>query len=153
MAHVIFYEKPGCAGNARQRQLLLDAGHTVEARSLVDTRWTREALLAFFGELPVPEWFNRNALPVKSGDVVPERLTREMALELLASQPLLMRRPLLEVAGERRVGFEAEVIDAWIGLSTAAPGEDLEACRHTAGHACHGHEDEKLAELKLPSAR
>jgi nitrogenase-associated protein len=150
MAAVIFYEKPGCAGNARQRQLLVDAGHAVEVRSLTDTRWTPEALLRFFGALPVPEWFNRNALPVKSGQVVPERLDREAALQLLAAQPLLMRRPLLEVAGDCRVGFDAEAIDTWIGLATAPPGEDLEACRHDAGHSCQGHpEAPPLATLRV----
>jgi nitrogenase-associated protein len=136
MAKVIFYEKPGCAGNARQRRILEDAGHTVEARSLVDTPWTNEALLSFFGSLPVAQWFNLNSLPVKSGDVVPERLDREAALALLKAQPLLIRRPLLEVDGERRVGFEAESIAAWIGLGPAAVNDDLEACRHAAGHSC-----------------
>lgn len=157
MAHVIFYEKSGCGGNARQRQLLLQAGHTVEARSIAETPWTRERLLGFFGGLPVPEWFNRNALPVKSGAVVPEQLTAEAALQLLAAQPLLMRRPLLEVDGVRRVGFDADAVHAWIGLPREPDGEDLEACRHGAGHACHGHDDEHhhqhgegLTSLKMP---
>jgi nitrogenase-associated protein len=152
MALVTFYEKTGCAGNARQRQLLVDAGHTVEARSIVDTAWTPERLLGFFGQLPVAEWFNKNSLPVKSGVVVPEKLDREAALSVLAAQPLLMRRPLLEVAGERRVGFDADAIHAWIGLRLVPEGEDLEACRHAAGHACHGHahEKEELQPLGLP---
>ena len=144
MAQVIFYEKPGCAGNARQRQILVAAGHTVESRSLVDTRWTDEALLSFFGALPVEQWFNRNALPVKSGAVVPERLDRAAALALLKAQPLLMRRPLLEVAGERRVGFEAEAIDGWIGLNLQSTKEDLAACRHAAGHSCQAPADETV---------
>ena len=142
MAQVIFYEKPGCAGNARQRQILRDAGHTVEARSLVETQWTNESLLSFFGALPVAQWFNRNSLPVKSGDVVPERLNREAALALLKAQPLLMRRPLLEVDGERRVGFDAESIDAWIGLGLLPKDDDLEACRHAAGHSCQASSDQ-----------
>lgn len=29
MAHLVFYEKPGCAGNARQKALLRAAGHTL----------------------------------------------------------------------------------------------------------------------------
>ncbi len=149
MALVIFYEKSGCAGNARQRQMLLDAGHTVEARSIVDTTWTRERLLAFFGQLPVADWFNRNSLPVKSGDVVPERLDRDSALEVLAAQPLLMRRPLLDVDGELRVGFDAETIDRWIGLKLPE-GEDLEGCRHDAGHSCQAHEHGALEQLKVP---
>jgi nitrogenase-associated protein len=161
MAHVTFYEKTGCAGNARQRQMLLDAGHHVEAKSIADTPWTSERLLGFFGQLPVAEWFNKNSLPVKSGAVVPEKLTREAALEVLAAQPLLMRRPLLEVAGERRVGFDADAIHSWIGLKLVPEGEDLEACRHGAGDSCQAHDHDEhrdghphgagLTALKLPA--
>lgn len=161
MALVTFYEKTGCGGNARQRQMLIDAGHTVEAKSIAETAWTPELLLSFFGQLPVTEWFNKNALPVKSGDVVPEQLGRDAALAVLSAQPLLMRRPLLEVNGQRKVGFDAEAIHAWIGLRLVPEGEDLEACGHAAGHPCHGHDHDdpdehghpaqKLTSLKLPA--
>ncbi|MCX8017773.1 MAG: hypothetical protein N2690_07760 [Rhodocyclaceae bacterium] len=137
MAHVIFYEKPGCAGNARQKKLLEDAGHTVEARDLLTTPWTRMTLLSFFGGLPVTEWFNRNSPAVKSGEIVPEACDEATALALLQRYPLLIRRPLLEVAGVRRAGFDVSAIDAWIGLGGAISDEDVETCRHA--HPC-GHE-------------
>ena len=35
MATVIFYEKPGCVGNAKQKRLLADAGHEVVPRDLL----------------------------------------------------------------------------------------------------------------------
>lgn len=142
MSIVTFYEKPGCSGNARQRALLEAAGHTVEVRDLLATPWTRQALLSFLDGLPVAGWFNRNAPAVKSGEVVPEELDEETAIGLLQRHPLLIRRPLLEVAGERRAGFEPKAIDAWIGLG-ALPEDDPEACRHgIAGHVCQGHDHE-----------
>lgn len=144
MAVVVFYEKPGCSGNARQKALLEAAGHTVVAKNLLATRWTRMQLLSFLGALPVAQWFNRNAPMVKCGDVVPEEIDEATALGLFQAEPLLIRRPLLEVAGERRAGFDAAAIHAWIGLGDAPLGQNLEACRHGADgpdgpQRCQGH--------------
>ncbi len=44
---------------------------------------------------------------------------------------LLIRRPLLKVGDECRVGFDTAAINAWIGLRDA-PDKDLEACQRTA---------------------
>ncbi len=149
MATVTFYEKPGCSGNARQKKILEAGGHTVVARNLLSTPWTRLELLSYFDGLPVAEWFNRNSPAVKSGEIVPEECDEATAVALLQRHPLLIRRPLLEVDGERRVGFDAAVIDAWIGLGTELPDEDLEACRHgTDGNVCAGHDHEHGAGCK-----
>ena len=129
MATVTFFEKTGCSGNARQKQLLLDSGHLVLARDLRNKDWTNFALLEFLGGLPVAQWFNRSAAAVKSGEVVPEQLDEPTALALLRDNPLLIRRPLLQVGTERKVGFDAPAIHAWIGLKDV-PAENLEACRH-----------------------
>lgn len=142
MARVVFYEKPGCQGNKRQKALLEAAGHTVEARDLRQEPWTAERLLAFLAPLPVAEWFNRSAPAVKSGEIVPENLGFETALHLLLDQPLLIRRPLLQVGEERRVGFDAQAVAAWIGLDgVTLPDDDIGSCVHGAeGHGrCGAH--------------
>ncbi len=128
MSVVTFYEKPGCANNTRQKQLLTAAGHTVIARNLLTEPWTAERLRAFFGGRPVAEWFNRAAPRVKSGEVVPERLDPLTALALMLADPLLIRRPLLEADGRREAGFEPERIHAWLGLGPAAQATMSEAC-------------------------
>jgi nitrogenase-associated protein len=134
MAQVIFYEKPGCKGNARQKAVLESAGHTVLARNLKAERWSAEGLLAFLSPLPVSEWFNPSAPAVKSGEISPESLTPEQALPLLLGNPLLVRRPLLQVGEERLVGFNLAAVDAWIGLSGAVlPQGNIEACVHAPG--------------------
>jgi len=134
MARIVFYEKPGCANNARQKLWLANAGHRVEARSLLEEAWTQERLLAFFGDRPVAQWFNRTAPRVKAGEIVPENLDAAVALRLMLAEPLLIRRPLLEADGRREVGFEAEVVDAWLGLSPEMAeklaGTDPEGCLH-----------------------
>jgi len=133
MAHVVFYEKPDCQGNKRQKALLEAAGHTVEARDLRHAPWTAERLLAFLSPLPVAEWFNRSAPAIKSGEIVPENLGFETALHLLLDQPLLIRRPLLQVGEERRVGFDAAAVAAWIGLDgVTLPDDDVGSCVHGA---------------------
>lgn len=129
MAQITFYEKTGCSGNARQKKLLAASGHEVQARDLRHTAWTNTGLLNFLAGLPVGEWFNRAAPAIKSGEIVPEELDQTTALALLRDNPLLIRRPLMQVGDERKVGFDATAVHEWIGL-TDVPDEDLESCRH-----------------------
>lgn len=124
--NLIFFEKPGCGGNARQRAWLEAAGHHLEVHDLLRWPWSREALLAFLAPLPVAEWFNRAAPAVRDGVIVPEELDVFSALPLLLAQPLLIRRPLIELPdGRRFVGFdETRLREALAELpARAAPAE------------------------------
>jgi nitrogenase-associated protein len=150
MAVITFYEKPGCKGNLRQKTLLVAAGHTVQAKNLKTEAWTADRLLQFFGQLPVAEWFNRAAPAVKSGEIVPENLGFEDALHRLLENPLLIRRPLMEVGNTRMVGFDSAAVDAWVGLKNVElPAGNIEACVHGPdGHGTcgsHAHEEEEHA--------
>jgi nitrogenase-associated protein len=131
MTHLVFFEKPGCGGNACQRAALEAAGHTLERRNLLTVPWTAESLQAFLAPLPVPDWFNRAAPSVKSGEVQPDTLDADAALALLLKEPLLIRRPLMQRTdnGARFVGFETAAVDAWVGLGTnPASPRTLEGC-------------------------
>ena len=156
MAVVVFYEKPGCSGNARQKALLEASGHTVVARNLLNTPWTRMQLLAFVKLLPIPQWFNPNAPMIKRGEINPESFSESDAatiLSLLQTNPILIRRPLLEVDGECRAGFDINAINDWIGLSAAFERDELhrnlETCDHQSAPAgrCAGHEGVCCSEL------
>jgi nitrogenase-associated protein len=127
MATVIFYEKPGCAGNARQKCLLTDAGHAVEPRNLLAEPWTAESLRPFFGDRPVADWFNKAAPAVKSGEIDPSSFDEESALKTLIATPLLIRRPLMQVGDRREIGFEPALVEAWIGLAEPVEGS-IEGC-------------------------
>ncbi|MDG4574540.1 MAG: ArsC/Spx/MgsR family protein [Defluviicoccus sp.] len=132
MVQVIFYMKPGCKGNARQLRVLQASGHDVVVRDLLSEAWTADRLRSFFGEREVAGWFNRSAVRVKSGEIVPEGLTAVEAMTLLLDDPALIRRPLMEAGGERRAGWEPELIAEWIGLgSEMSPGK--EGCAGRAG--------------------
>lgn len=131
MTHIVFFEKPGCGGNARQRALLAAAGHTLERRNLLTAHWTRERLLDFLAPLPVAQWFNRAAPRVKIGEVVPERLDADSALALLMAEPLLLRRPLMQRQddGARLVGFDRAEVERFVGLGTPdTQPASLEGC-------------------------
>jgi nitrogenase-associated protein len=137
MAVVHFYEKPGCTGNKRQREILLEAGHIVFVHNLLQQPWSKELdkLRSFFGNLPVTAWFNRSAPAIKNGEVVPEALDEKQAIALMVADPLLIRRPLLEADGRRRAGFEAGEIEAWLEIDLGAA--DLESCpKHAYSSAC-----------------
>lgn len=126
MARIIFFEKPGCGGNAKQKAWLEAAGHTLEVHSLLAWPWTREALLDWLSPLPVADWFNRAAPAVRDGEVQPESLGADQALDLMLATPLLIRRPLIELEdGTRLVGFNEEILRAHLDQATegAAPGE------------------------------
>lgn len=131
MSYVIFFEKPGCINNARQKALLESAGHRLVVRDLLSERWTAAVLRPFFGTMAVAEWFNRSAPAVKEGAVVPEALDEDAALALMVADPLLIRRPLMRVGGERMAGFDAVIVDTWIGLREQ-PGREIEDCPRTA---------------------
>lgn len=128
MADVIFFEKPGCGGNARQKALLEQAGHRVIARDLLSEPWTPQTLRPFFGDRPVADWFNRAAPAVKSGEVVPETLDEAAALAAMVERPLLIRRPLMQVGDRRDCGFETDRVDAWIGLGEVRTEGTMEGC-------------------------
>lgn len=116
MAKVVFYEKPGCGGNARQKALLMSSGHEVDARSMLTEQWDAATLRSFFGEKPVKDWFNLSSPRVKSGAVNPDQLTADAALAMMIADPLLIRRPLMQVGERRASGFDQAEVDAWIGL-------------------------------------
>jgi nitrogenase-associated protein len=131
VARIIFYEKPGCLTNARQKAMLHDAGHRLDVRDLLAETWTADRLRAFFGDTPVSQWFSRAAPRVKSGEVDDART----ALALMLDDPLLIRRPLMEAGDWRCAGFEAIEVDRAIGLRLGQPEDGdgpLEGCAHGA---------------------
>ncbi len=121
MAALTFWGKPGCAGNARQIAALRASGHVVDVRDLRSETWTPGRLRAFFGDRPVTEWFNPAAPKVRQGAIRPETLSESQALAALIAEPLLIRRPLLAGAGRTLCGFDAGLIDAWVGLAADLP--------------------------------
>ena len=123
MAKILFWEKPGCTGNSRQKQILLASGHELEVRNLLTETWTTETLGLFFGERPTSEWFNPSNPQVKSGELVPEEISAADALAMMVTEPLLIVRPLLQVGQQRLAGFDVQQVHNWIGLALDSIGQ------------------------------
>jgi nitrogenase-associated protein len=141
MATIHFYEKPGCINNTRQKGLLEAAGHEITAYNMLTEAWNPSRLQQFFGQRPVEDWFNRAAPQVKAGEIIPEQLDCDTALQLMVQNPLLIRRPLMQVGDRCEVGFDPEEIDRWVGLVPASErspevrgsllNQDLQTCPRT----------------------
>jgi nitrogenase-associated protein len=115
LARVTFYEKPGCGTNARQKRMLEAAGHEIVTKNLLTESWTAERLRGFFGVMPVASWFNSAAPRVKSGEIDPMNVAAPAALALMLAEPLLIRRPLIEVETQRCAGFEDALVTLLLG--------------------------------------
>ena len=122
-----FYEKPGCVGNASQKAVLRQHGCTFEVRDLLTEPWTAERLRPFFGTKPVSDWFNQSAPQVKSGEVLIHKLDEGQALMMMLHEPLLIRRPLMQVDELRQSGFEDGPVLAALGVQLD-PAVDLQSC-------------------------
>ena len=123
MAHVVFYEKPGCINNTKQKNWLEAAGHTVEAHSILEHAWSSEELRPFLrGDEPAG-WFNRTAPVIKSGELDPDSFSESDALTAMVETPILIKRPLIKIGEIQLQGFDKEEVAQLIGLS-AAPGQE-----------------------------
>ena len=129
MAVVLFYEKPGCSNNSKQKQWLRESGHKVVEQNVLTYNWTAEELLGFFSKLPLTQWFNPSAPRIKYGKIKPATLEPERAIDLMLADPLLIRRPLMQVNDTTMVGFDYEAVDRWIGLRKRATPGDIGTCR------------------------
>ncbi len=116
MAQITFFTKIGCSTAAKQIELLEQAGHSVEVCDLLAHPWSQDELLSYFGELPVVEWFNEKSPRVKSGEIEPTAYDHDGALEVMAADHLLIRRPLMESGGKHMCEFTPAAIHAWVGL-------------------------------------
>jgi nitrogenase-associated protein len=137
MANIVFYAKPGCLTNQRQQVLLRRLGHSVTVRDLLSEPWSPERLYEFLKSRPVSEWFNPAAPAIKLGAVDPDGLDAAAALRLLAADPVLIQRPLLEMDQDRYAGFDTPEMLERLGIS-AQHGRDHASCSRPDGHGVCG---------------
>lgn len=138
MSQVLFFTKPGCKTGIKQMELLTRSGHDLEVRSILTHPWTGDELRSYFGDLAVREWFNPNAPRITSGELDPAAFDEAAALAAMVGEPLLIRRPLLQVGEERMCGFDVQRINDWIGLAPDAVADppDLRSCSGKTPQDC-----------------
>ena len=128
MAQIIFFEKPGCINNTKQKNILCNAGHNVVAMDILKYDWSNDTLLNYLSALPILQWFNQSAPDIKSGKIKPVDLTQVQALKFMIKDPILIRRPLMKVNEQYKVGFDYDEINSLIGLQETSYEDDIESC-------------------------
>ena len=124
---VVFYEKTGCQGNKRQKELLSTYGVEFEVRSLLDTKWDKATLETFFKGLSVTQIINPFAPQLKDKTFKPQNYTKEEMIEKMLKEPLLIKRPLIEVGEEKLCGFDIEKLNKLLHVKMPVP-PNINAC-------------------------
>lgn len=108
---ILFYEKPGCAGNKKQQNILKNQGLSFQTKSILDTPWTKESLFAFFKDLDKSQIINPFAPKIKNNELDIENTSKEELIELMCQEPILIKRPLLEIGEHKLCGFDIDKIN------------------------------------------
>ena len=106
-----FYEKTGCSGNAKQKELLKCHNISFSVKSLLDTKWTSESLNQFFEGLELIDIFNPFAPQIRDKEIEISKLSFDEAINLMIQNPILIKRPLLDINGVKICGFDIEKIN------------------------------------------
>lgn len=125
---VVFYEKKGCGGNARQKELLTKAGVEFEVKDMLKTAWTKESLESFFENLEGEKIFNMSALEIKNNEINIASLSKAEAITLMIQNPILIKRPLLEINQTKLCGFDIDAINALLNIAMPKPN-DINICK------------------------
>ena len=112
----IFYEKPGCTGNKKQKELLWSHGITLVVKSILDSSWSKEQLQAFFTGLDNDKIVNPFAPQIKKGDIDVSKLSQEELIDLMIQEPILIKRPLVEVNESKVCGFNKEKLSQLLNI-------------------------------------
>ena len=115
MAEILFFEKPGCINNGKQKKILENAGNVLECLDILSYRWTKEELLPFVSGKEPDQIINSTAPVVKKGELVPSQLSFAEAVDLMIDDPILIKRPLIKVDGICVQGFEDARLNPYLG--------------------------------------
>jgi nitrogenase-associated protein len=123
---IIFYEKRGCAGNKRQKALLESFGFVLDVRDILNTNWDKQTLESFFEN--ADEIVNRTAPQVKKGEIEPDKLTPDELIEAMIKEPILIKRPLIQIGSTKICGFDKQKLNRALNIDIEA---DVQECKST----------------------
>lgn len=126
-----FYEKPGCVNNTKQKKMLEEQGHVLNAHSILVHPWTEESLRPYFGQMPLVDWFNKSAPRIKSGEVNVLDFDEATALKAMLADPFLIRRPLIDAQGELACGFDNPLVDRLLNKQDVS---HLQSCPNSSSN-------------------
>lgn len=134
MATITFYEKPGCINNGKQKKILEQAGHTLLVKDILTHPWKRDELQAYLDSRDPLTIMNSTAPSIKNGTITPSSLSFEEALELMIDEPILIKRPLLDIDGQKMQGFDTLRLQPWLGEWRGK--EDVTTCPNLNTLSC-----------------
>jgi len=115
--NIIFYEKTGCSGNKKQKELLKSNGIFFHIKSILDTHWTKDTLEPFFEGLNKSEIINQFAPQIKNNEIKINEYSKEELIELVCQNPILIKRPLIQIGSNYICGFDIIKINNILGTN------------------------------------
>lgn len=114
---LIVYHYPPCGTCREAIKWLKEQGHELELRHIVETPPTPEELSEFIAlsGLPIAKWFNVSGDAYRSQglkDKVPG-MTDEEKIRLLASNGMLIKRPVVTDGKQATIGFRDDAKEVW----------------------------------------
>lgn len=111
-----FIEYPKCSTCIKARKYLDQLGLEYTKRHIVDDKLNKEELLALYKKsgLPLKRFFNTSGLKYRElnlKDKLPT-MSEDEQLTLLASDGMLVKRPIIETDDRVLVGFKANEYDS-----------------------------------------
>lgn len=111
-----FIEYPKCSTCIKARKYLDQLGLEYTKRHIVDEKLNKEELLALYKKsgLPLKRFFNTSGLKYRElnlKDKLPT-MSEDEQLTLLASDRMLVKRPIIETDDRVLVGFKANEYDS-----------------------------------------
>lgn len=113
---ILFYEKTGCIGNAKQKKLLSDYGIKFKTLSLLDTKWSFESLSDFFNGLTKDEMINPFAPSEELEKIDILSISKDDLVKYMIKNPILIKRPLISIGEVKMCGFDIPKINSALKL-------------------------------------
>ena len=93
----------------------------------MDIKWDKSTLEAFFEGLSTKEMINPFAPQLTNNSFDLNSYTKEELIERMIKEPILIKRPLLEVGEVKLCGFDIETLNSLLNIKMPIP-KDINAC-------------------------
>ena len=119
MSETLFIQYPKCGTCRKAKKYLEEQGHEFQDRHIVDVPPTKEELRDFLAKsgLEIKKFFNTSGNKYKELGLKDKlkAMSEEEMLELLASDGMLVKRPILVRGDKATVGFKEEEFQKVLG--------------------------------------
>ncbi|HEY1866308.1 MAG TPA: ArsC/Spx/MgsR family protein [Candidatus Acidoferrales bacterium] len=110
-----FLHKPNCTSCRKARGLLEKRGVELDLRDLGKDRLTTEELDQLIGDRDYRKFLNTRNEVYRQRKMAQNPPTRSEALRLMATEPNLIRRPVVICGDQIVLGFDAEALSKIVG--------------------------------------